>query len=306
MVKRQKKERKKNIPNSYTWHCICSWRSNQKRWRKKTHSHLNERMNERMRFSFEWKSVACSLASKNTNEELCWRKIFSRLGYCIKFAPLSFMTFEKYHNIMPFLSFYYVVLFITPTTIVLAGASSATITDAMVVVVIVLVMALLLLLLWLSRVRTQWKCNPFFVTFFPCNNVALHVQFWNFEHFVCYSHFSSSFLWMFEHRVTQHLNCNKQEMQYPLLLTKIFVCCRTKDTKLMHLALLHTDTHSPYNYECTHFLWHLSPTTTMTLAFFNCVRRWCSTVVSFIFILRPFLSHSLFLPIHTQVLPIFI
>lgn len=43
----------------------------------------------------------------------CWRKIFSRLGYCIKFTPLSFMTFEKYHNIMPFLSFYYVVLFIT-------------------------------------------------------------------------------------------------------------------------------------------------------------------------------------------------
>lgn len=56
--------------------------------------------------------------------ELCWRKIFSRLGYCIKFTPLSFMTFEKYHNIMPFLSFYYVILFITPNhRTILRGAN---------------------------------------------------------------------------------------------------------------------------------------------------------------------------------------
>lgn len=152
----------------HTWHCICSWRSKPREIEKKN----NPLAFERMGFSLEWKSLARS-PRKNTNEELCWRKIFSRLGYCIKFAPLSFMTFEKYHNIMPFLSFYYVVLFITPTTIVLAGASSA---DAMVVVVVVV-----LVLLWLSRVRAQWKLNPFFVTsfFFRCNNVARSIlKFW--------------------------------------------------------------------------------------------------------------------------------
>lgn len=195
MVKKAKK-RRENIPNSYTWHCICSWRSNQ---RKEKNSLAFERRNEiflRMKVA-----GAFALASKNTNEELCWRKIFSRLGYCIKFAPLSFMTFEKYHNIMPFLSFYYVILFITQTTIVLAGASS-TITDTMVEVVVVL----LLLLLWLSRVRAQWKFNPFFVTFFFLQQCCLArsiLKFWTLLLLFSWRIFFS-FLWVFEHRVTQH------------------------------------------------------------------------------------------------------